>query len=61
VIPTLAPEDREDPQEQARLQKATAELEAYLNVQREATDLRIPVLNQNRFLYLVGYYKQATR
>ena len=43
------------------LYRAADALDAYLEVQRQATDLRIPVLNQNRVLYLVGYYNQATR
>lgn len=61
VLPVIAPEDQNDPFEQKRLTEAQAALDAYLEVQRQATDLRIPVLNQNRFLYLVGYYNQATR
>ncbi len=60
-IPVIAPEDKEDPFEQKRLQDAQAALDAYLDIQKQATDLRIPVLNQNRFLYLVGYYSQAKR
>ena len=61
TIPVIPPEEREDPFQQKRLREAQEALDAYLEVQRQATDLRIPVLNQNRFLYLVGYYNQATR
>jgi hypothetical protein len=61
VIPVIPPEEKDDALAQKRFQEATAALEAYLDVQRQATELRIPVLNQNRFLYLVGYYNQATR
>jgi hypothetical protein len=61
VLPVIPPEEKDDPFQQKRLADAQAALDAYLEVQKQATDLRIPVLNQNRFLYLVGYYNQATR
>ncbi|MDQ3439980.1 MAG: hypothetical protein M3478_06470 [Planctomycetota bacterium] len=61
LLPVIPPEEQDDPFQQKRLREAQEALEAYLEVQRQATDLRIPVLNQNRFLYLVGYYNQATR
>ncbi len=61
VIPVIPPEEQDDPFQQKRLTEAQAALDAYLDVQSQATELRIPVLNQNRFLYLVGYYNQATR
>ena len=61
VRQVLMREERDDPFQQKRLTEAQQALDAYLEVQRQATDLRIPVLNQNRFLYLVGYYNQATR
>jgi hypothetical protein len=60
-LPVIPPEEKLDPFQQKRLADAQAALDAYLEVQKQATDLRIPVLNQNRFLYLVGYYNQATR
>ncbi|HEV2296575.1 MAG TPA: hypothetical protein VGR35_22215 [Tepidisphaeraceae bacterium] len=60
-IPIIPPEERNDPFQQKRLTEAQAALDEYLDIQRQATELRIPVLNQNRFLYLVGYYNQATR
>jgi hypothetical protein len=61
VIPVIPPEERDNPFEQKRLTEAQEALNAYLDIQRQATELRIPVMNQNRFLYLVGYYNQATR
>jgi hypothetical protein len=60
-IPVFDAEERDNPFNQKRLLEAQQELDAYLNVLKAATDMRIPVLNQNRFLYLVGYYNQATR
>jgi len=35
--------------------------EAYLNVLKQASQLNIPIMNQNRFLNFVGYRSQATR
>jgi len=61
TLPVIPPEEKDNPQEQKRMADAQAALDAYLEVQKQATDLRIPVMNQNRFLYLVGYYNQATR
>ncbi len=40
--------------EQARLR-----FEAYQSLVGEARALKIPILNQNRFLYLVGYYQRV--
>lgn len=36
-------------------------LDAYLEVRSAATKLNIPILNQNRFLYFVGYYERSQR
>ena len=60
-LPVFTREELEDAFNAKRLADAQAELEAYDNVRRAAIDLRIPILNQNRFLYLIGYYNQATR
>ena len=40
---------------------AIAEAEAYDAIRNRAIEYRIPILNQNRFLYLVGYYNQSAR
>ena len=47
--------------EQAAYQRAENELNKYLEVQKHAMDLKIPILNQNRFLNFVGYTSQAGR
>jgi len=47
--------------EQASYQRAENELNKYLEVQKHAMDLKIPILNQNRFLNFVGYTSQAGR
>ncbi len=43
------------------MEKATQELEAFNEVRLKAQALNIPILNQTRFLYLVGYYEEAGR
>ena len=60
VLPEFAKDDL-TPENQDKLQKAQDALEKYNDVRQQAKDLHIPVLNQNRFLYYVGYYDQATR
>jgi hypothetical protein len=47
--------------EQAAYQRAENELNKYLDVQKQAMALQIPILNQNRFLNFVGYASQAGR
>ena len=47
--------------EQAAYQRATAELDKYLEVRKQAMAMNIPILNQNRFLNFVGYTSQAGR
>jgi len=43
------------------MKQAEAKLKEYDDIKQKALQLHIPVLNQNRFLYLVGYYDQARR
>ena len=50
-----------DPILKARYDAAVAESEAYAQISAKAREYRIPILNQNRFLYLIGYYNQAKR
>ncbi|MDB5332669.1 MAG: hypothetical protein JWP03_3820 [Phycisphaerales bacterium] len=51
--PTAVEIDHKD-----RAQKA---LDAYQELKSNAIKLGVPILNQNRFLYFVGYYDQAKR
>ena len=44
-----------------RRAKAQAAKAAYDAVLKRASELSIPVLNQNRFLYYTGYYDQRRR
>ena len=50
-----------DPVMQADYEKAVAAYDSYQEISKKARDYRIPILNQNRFLYLVGYYDQSKR
>lgn len=60
--PVVTPlSDAPGPLEQSRFDAARKALEAYGKTLDLARELHIPVLNQNRFLYFVGYYDQATR
>ena len=44
-----------------KAEKAKAALDKYQDIRQAALDMHIPILNQNRFLYYVGYYDQAKR
>jgi predicted nucleic acid-binding Zn-ribbon protein len=61
-IPTATRDElANDPILKARYDAAVAESEAYSQISAKAREYRIPILNQNRFLYLIGYYNQAQR
>jgi hypothetical protein len=51
----------DDPLERARYEAAVAELDAYNKIRDRAIELNVPILNQNRFLYFVGYYELSAR
>jgi hypothetical protein len=61
VLPSFSKEDLQDPFNAKKLADAQTALDAYMGVKKQAADLHIPILNQNRFLYLIGYYAQAKR
>jgi hypothetical protein len=54
-------EELDQPLNAAKAEKEKAELDKYQDIRQTALDLHIPILNQNRFLYYVGYYEQAKR
>jgi hypothetical protein len=60
-LPVFTAADLKDPINRKKLDDAQAALNAYQAVKQSAVDLHIPVLNQNRFLYLIGYYDQAAK
>jgi hypothetical protein len=51
----------EDPFFVRKKNDEVADLTAYNDILTKARDLHIPVMNQNRFLYFVGYYNNALR
>lgn len=53
--------DPNNPEQQLRHQQAQQRFEKYQSVVREAVQLNVPIMNQNRFLYFIGYYDQAKR
>jgi hypothetical protein len=62
VIPNVSRQELEnDPLLKAKYDAAVADAEAYSDISAKARAYRIPILNQNRFLYLVGYYDRAKR
>lgn len=61
VVPILTKEDADDPAKVAEHDKKQKELDDYQELRSKAISLGVPLLNQNRFLYFVGYYDQATR
>jgi hypothetical protein len=58
VVPDVKPDDQVSKFEH---DKAMEELKKYEDIRDKATTLFIPVMNQNRFLYQIGYYDQAPR
>jgi len=61
VVPNYTQEELQDPAIAKRRADIQAELDAYLEVVQKARELHVPILNQNRFLYFVGYYDLAKR
>lgn len=61
ALPEYTREELQLPENNARMIEAQARLDAYLAVIQKATELRVPILNQNRFLHFIGYYDQSRR
>lgn len=60
-VPDFTDEQRRDPVNAKTLADAQAEVDKYRDILNRAKDMSIPVLNQNRFLYYIGYYDSAHR
>jgi multidrug efflux pump subunit AcrA (membrane-fusion protein) len=58
---SLSKDDANDPIKQAEAQNAQVKYDTYEDLKRQAIEYHIPILNQNRFLYFVGYYDAAKR
>ena len=61
AVPTLSPEERNDATRVAEQFRLQQQLDAYNAVLNKAESLNIPVLNQNQFLYYIGYFEQVRR
>jgi hypothetical protein len=62
VVPTYTAEElQSDPIKETERQQAQALLDSYNEIRSKAQQLNVPILNQNRFLYLIGYYDEASR
>ncbi len=61
-IPTYTKEELEqDPYGRLKWQTAVEAKQKYDAVRTKAQEFQVPILNQNQFLYLIGYYDQAKR
>jgi hypothetical protein len=60
-VPALTKEERDDPIRAKQFEEASKELKDYNDLLSKATDLHIPVMNQNRFMYYIGYFDQLKR
>jgi len=61
TVDDFTSEQLQDPFYVRKKNDEEAELKAYGDLVTKATDLHIPVMNQNRFLYFIGYYEAAQR
>jgi hypothetical protein len=62
TLPNYSKEElAESPIAKQRHDEAQAALKAYDDVRGNAADLHVPLMNQNRFLYYIGYYEMARR
>ena len=62
AVPEVPPQDEDETATDiARREAAQKALDAYDEVRSQAIQLNIPIMNQGRFLYYVGYYEQAKR
>ena len=61
TVPNLTDEEKTNPLAMQRYEDAVRNHDQYQATLNKALELRIPILNQNRFLYFTGYYDQAGR
>ena len=61
VVPTLSAEEERDSAMISQRYQAQAQLDAYNATLKRAQEFNIPVLNQNQFLYYIGYFEQIRR
>lgn len=62
VVPAYSQEElASEPEKAFQKEQAEQALDTYNEVRARANALNIPILNQTRFLYLIGYYTEAAR
>ncbi len=61
LVPAFSQDDLQDPIKARQFEEASRDLEAYNDVRSKAQSLSVPILNQTRFLYLIGYYDESSR
>ena len=62
VVPAIPPEQlKDDPVREFEQAKAAEARKQYDEVKNKALELHTPVLNQNRFLYFIGFFDQARK
>jgi hypothetical protein len=60
-VPALTKEQLDDPLLRAKYDQAVADLKSYQDIVNQAAELHVPIMNQNRFMYYIGYYDQMQR
>ncbi len=60
-VPRITEADLLDPIKQREHQRAVERRDAYMAERQKALDLNVPILNQNQFLYYIGYFDQVRR
>jgi Skp family chaperone for outer membrane proteins len=60
-VPALTKDQLDDPLLRAKYDQAVADLKSYQDIVNAAAELHVPIMNQNRFMYYIGYYDQMTR
>lgn len=60
-VPYFTPEELQDAFNVKKQQDAEQAVEQYQQIVQRAAQLHVPILNQNRFLYFIGFYDQAAR
>jgi len=61
VVPQFTADQLTDPFNKKQQTDAIAAADAYDAEEKQAQDLNIPILNQNRFLYFVGFFNLGDR
>lgn len=60
-VPRVTEADLADPMKNQEYQRAVQQRDEYMAVRKQAQDLNVPILNQNQFLYYIGYFDQVNR